>query len=138
MLEERDLKLDLVALGLLALTVFLAASLLSYHPADPPSTLVYPEQTETLNVCGRSGALVSRVLFGALGLGAFYLLFSLAVVDSLLLARREIDEGARGVVFGRNALQVSDPPAFQRALCDVVKRGTTAAEAAQRHNLRDK
>ena len=92
MLENRDLKLDLLALGLLALTIFLASSLLSYHPADPPSTLVYPEQTTTLNICGRSGALVSRVLFDALGLGAFYLLFSVAVVDSLLLARREIDQ----------------------------------------------
>ncbi len=92
MLEDRDLKLDLLALGLLALTIFLAASLLSYNPGDPPSTLVYPEQTETLNVCGRSGALVSRLLFSGLGLGAFYLLLSLAVVDSLLLARRRITE----------------------------------------------
>ncbi|NLE37381.1 MAG: DNA translocase FtsK [Pirellulaceae bacterium] len=94
MLEQRNLKLDLLALGLLALTIFLASSLLSYHPGDPPSSLVYPEQTETLNVCGRSGALVSRLLFNALGLGAFYLLLSLAVVDSILLVRREIDDPA--------------------------------------------
>ncbi|MBN2216080.1 MAG: DNA translocase FtsK, partial [Pirellulales bacterium] len=92
MLDERDLKLDLLALGLLGLTVFLASSLLSYHPGDPPSTLVYPPQTETLNVCGRSGALVSSWLFTGLGLGAYYLLISLAVLDSLLLARRRIDE----------------------------------------------
>jgi len=92
MLEDRDLKRDLLALGLLALTVFLAASLLSYEPGDPPSTLVYPEPTETLNVCGRFGAMVSRLLFEAMGLGAFYLLFSLAVADSLLLARREITQ----------------------------------------------
>ena len=92
MLEDRDLKLDLLALGLLGLTVFLAASLFSYHPGDPPSTLVYPPQTEILNVCGRSGAVVARLLFNGLGLGAFYLLFSLAVVDSLLLTRRRITE----------------------------------------------
>jgi S-DNA-T family DNA segregation ATPase FtsK/SpoIIIE len=92
MLEDRDLKLDLLALGLLAVTIFLAAALLSYHPTDPPGKLVYPERTETLNVCGRSGALVSMVLFRAFGLGAYYLLFSLTVLDSLLLARRRIGQ----------------------------------------------
>ena len=82
------------ALGLLALTIFLAASLLSYDPADPPSKLVFPERAETLNVCGRSGALVSRLLFGALGLGAYYLLFSLAALDAVLLTRCPINQAA--------------------------------------------
>ena len=58
-------------------------------------------------------------------------------LEALALARREIDEGARGVVFGRNAIQVPDPPAFQRALCDVVKRGMPADEARSRHQLED-
>jgi len=57
--------------------------------------------------------------------------------DALELARREIDEGARGVVFGRNAIQVPDPPAFQRALCDVVKRGMSGDEAVSAHALSD-
>jgi len=92
MLEERNLRLDLLALGLLALTVFLAASLLSYDLADPPSKLVFPERTETLNVCGRSGAFVSQALFGALGLGAYYLLLSLATLDAILLARHPVDQ----------------------------------------------
>lgn len=92
MLEQRNLKLDLLALGLLALTIFLAAALLSYDPADPPSKLVFPERAETLNACGRSGALLSRVLFGALGLGAYYLLFSAAALDALLLTRRPINQ----------------------------------------------
>ena len=60
MLEHRDLKKDLVALGLFALVVFLAAALVSYDAGDPPSKLVYPERAEVLNVCGRSGAMVSR------------------------------------------------------------------------------
>ncbi len=55
MLEDRNLKTDLLALGLLALVVFLAAALVSYDPADPPSKLVYPERAQVLNVCGRSG-----------------------------------------------------------------------------------
>jgi len=92
MLEKRDLRLDLFALGLLALTVFLGASLLSYSSADPPTELVYPEHTETANVCGRYGAMASAVLLNAFGLGAYYLVFSLAVLDSLLLARRPIGQ----------------------------------------------
>ena len=92
MLEQRDLKLDLVALGLLTLTVFLAASLFSYSPADPPAALVYPPSAQPANVCGRSGAWVSMGLFTAFGLGAYYLLGSLAVLDSLLLARRPVRE----------------------------------------------
>ena len=70
MLEQRDLKKDLLALGLLALAAFLAAALVSYDPGDPPSKLVYPERADVINVCGRSGAFVSRYLFTALGLGA--------------------------------------------------------------------
>ncbi len=92
MLEQRDLKKDLLALGLLALAVFLSAALLSYSPGDPPSKLVYPERADVLNVCGRSGAFASRYLFSALGLGAYYLVFSLAVLDAMLLARRPLTQ----------------------------------------------
>ena len=92
MLEERNLKLDLSALVLLALTIFFAAALLSYDPADPPSKLVYPERAEIHNICGRSGAVVSRWLFGAFGLGAYYFVFSLAALDTLLLTRRPLNQ----------------------------------------------
>ncbi len=92
MLEDRNLRLDLLALGLLALTIFLAAALLSYDPADPPSTLVYPARAETANACGRIGAVASRWLFEGLGLGAYYLLVSLAVVDAVLLSRRSVSQ----------------------------------------------
>jgi len=92
MLDKRDLKLDLLALGLLALTVFLGASLLSYDPADLPGKLVYPHRSEAANVCGPYGAVASTVLFSAFGLGAYYVLFSLAVLDSLLLARRPVGQ----------------------------------------------
>ena len=92
MLEHRDLKKDLLALGLLALTVFLAASLLSYDAGDPPSKLVYPERSEVLNLCGRSGAFISRMLFTGLGLGAYYLALSLGLLDAMLLARRPMTQ----------------------------------------------
>jgi len=58
-------------------------------------------------------------------------------VQALELAERIVRGGGKGVVFGRNAVQVSDPPAFQRALCDVVKKGVGAGEAASRHRLAD-
>ncbi len=92
MLEDRNVKADLLALGLLALTIFLAASLLSFHPADPPSTLVHPPGAEVQNLCGRSGAVVAWVLFEALGVGAYYLLASLAALDVVLLARRPLGQ----------------------------------------------
>jgi len=55
--------------------------------------------------------------------------------DALELAAGEVKAGAGGVVFGRNAIQVPDPMAFQAALCDVVKKGVSADEAAGRHGL---
>ncbi|MEI6913994.1 MAG: hypothetical protein WCL39_02565, partial [Armatimonadota bacterium] len=58
-------------------------------------------------------------------------------VQALDLAHRIVQDGGRGVVFGRNAVQVNDPAAFQRALADVVKRGVTATEAAKSHGLQD-
>jgi DhnA family fructose-bisphosphate aldolase class Ia len=57
-------------------------------------------------------------------------------VDSLRLAKQEIDEGAKGVVFGRNALQRPDPIAYQKALCDVVKHGLNPTEAVRKYNLK--
>jgi len=56
-------------------------------------------------------------------------------LDALRLAHREVNDGARGVVFGRNALQVPDPPRFQAALLDVVKRGVAPEEALAKHGL---
>jgi S-DNA-T family DNA segregation ATPase FtsK/SpoIIIE len=90
MFEQRNLKLDLLSLILLAAVIFLSAALVSYDPADPPARLVYPQNTEIHNVCGRSGAIVSQWLFEAIGLGAYYLAFSLAVFDFVLLTRRTV------------------------------------------------
>jgi len=58
-------------------------------------------------------------------------------LEALQLAEREICDGARGVVFGRNALQVADPKRFQSALCAVVREGVTAEDAAATHGLAD-
>ncbi len=92
MLEERSRKIDLIALALLALNIFLAVALFSYDPADPPATLVYPHQTQTTNACGPLGAFVARTLFNAFGLGGYFALISLSAVTALMLMRRPINE----------------------------------------------
>jgi len=68
------------------------------------------------------------------GLGAEKTKTQLAALE---LAAREIADGARGVVFGRNAIQVPDPVAFQKALCEVVKRGVDPAVAVSKLGLKD-
>lgn len=56
--------------------------------------------------------------------------------EALALAEQEVKAGAGGVVFGRNAIQVPDPIAFQAALCDVVKNEITAEAAAEKYGLK--
>ena len=103
MFEARNLKLDLAALALLALVVFLSCALLTYDPADPtvelvyplnqfyrPDLLTYPPGHLIRNVGGRWGALVADLLLTTLGVGAFYLVLSLAIVTLRLLMRRRI------------------------------------------------
>jgi DhnA family fructose-bisphosphate aldolase class Ia len=68
-----------------------------------------------------------------LGLGAAKLPTQRA---ALRLAADAVAAGAGGVVFGRNAIQVPNPSAFQQALCDVVKRGIAPDDAARIHKLR--
>ena len=55
--------------------------------------------------------------------------------QALELARKAVDDGARGVVFGRNVLQAKDPAKFVLALCDVVKRGADPKDAAAKYEL---
>ncbi len=57
-------------------------------------------------------------------------------LDALQLAQREVADGAQGVVFGRNALQVDEPLKFQAALIDVVKHGVQPEAALAQAGLR--
>ncbi len=58
-------------------------------------------------------------------------------LQALKLAARAISEGSRGVVFGRNALQVPDSLSFQAALVKVVKSCLAPEEAVKEFNLQD-
>jgi DNA segregation ATPase FtsK/SpoIIIE, S-DNA-T family len=104
MLQNRRLVSDLLALALLMLVIFLACALATYDPADPlvqlappmdrlyqPDVIVYPVNDQVNNACGRWGAAVTDMLLTGLGIGAYYLVFSLAVLNYLLLRRYAID-----------------------------------------------
>ena len=52
LMERSRLKLDILALLVFFASVFLALSLVSYNPADPPSTLVWPGNARVHNLCG--------------------------------------------------------------------------------------
>lgn len=67
-----------------------------------------------------------------LGLGAEKLPTQRAALE---LAAAEIAAGAGGVVFGRNAIQVPDPHAFQAALCDVVRDGAKVDDVLGKYRL---
>jgi DhnA family fructose-bisphosphate aldolase class Ia len=58
-------------------------------------------------------------------------------IEALELAERIVADGGKGVVFGRNAIQVPDPMSFQKALCEVVRNGLPAKTAAKLHALND-
>lgn len=58
-------------------------------------------------------------------------------IQALELAERICQAGGRGVVFGRNAIQVEDPIRFQRALCEVVRKGLSAVDAVRHFELKD-
>lgn len=75
------LRNDTIALGLLALAVFLGLSLVSYDPADAASHLVHPARAVTQNLCGTWGATIAFQLLSNLGYGAWILLLMLVVID---------------------------------------------------------
>ena len=92
MFENRNRQLDVAALGLLAVTLFLGVSLATYDRADPPSQLTYPTPPAVKNACGHVGALAAHKMFEAVGVMAWYVCGSLGVVTVLLGLRRDIDQ----------------------------------------------
>ena len=87
MLDKERLKTDLLALGLLALVVFVGLSFLSYDPADPPSSLVFPQRQVPTNICGEIGAAVAYYTRQWMGFGMWIVLAALVTWDLKLFAR---------------------------------------------------
>ncbi|MGB7117164.1 MAG: hypothetical protein WBD56_13560 [Anaerolineales bacterium] len=55
--------------------------------------------------------------------------------DALIAAAEAIEHGARGVVFGRNVVQASNPERLLEALKEVVKAGMAPDDTAKKFNL---
>lgn len=88
MFDRQRLKTDVLALALMAATVFLSLALASYDPADPPGSVVHPPRSETLNTCGPVGALAAHALHAAVGMASWFVLFSMGLLDLRLFARK--------------------------------------------------
>ena len=89
MLDTERLKTDLLALGLLALVVFVALSFLSYDPADAPSSLVFPQRQVPVNICGEVGASVAFHTRQWFGFGVWIVLAALVSWDLKLFSREQ-------------------------------------------------
>ena len=85
MWDFRKLKSDFIALVLLGVTLFVGLSMLSFDPADPPGSSVYPMRAEASNLCGEIGAMLAWGLRAAFGIGAWFLVAALTVTDFRLL-----------------------------------------------------
>jgi DNA segregation ATPase FtsK/SpoIIIE, S-DNA-T family len=91
-MNSQRIKSDLLALGLLAATVFAGLSIASYDSADPPSNLVFPPPVEISNLCGPAGAQLAHVLHSSVGFGAWFLLFGLTAADFRLFRAKPITD----------------------------------------------
>lgn len=86
---------------------------------------------KTFNTC-EFQAVTRTCPVPVLGLGAEKLPTQQAALE---LAASEVAHGAGGVVFGRNAIQVADPFAFQAALCEVVRDEAKPADVIAKYKL---
>ncbi|MGE3314887.1 MAG: DNA translocase FtsK 4TM domain-containing protein [Planctomycetaceae bacterium] len=122
-MDFKRLRMDLLALALLAATVFVGMSLAGYDPADPPARNSYPVRTEIANLAGPHGAQVAHYMRHGLGLGAYVLLAMMFSADMRLFNRNTSgDHGIRwvgaaaalgGICAGLQLLaRTADPSAF--------------------------
>jgi class I fructose-bisphosphate aldolase len=56
-------------------------------------------------------------------------------LDVLKKAKDSVDQGARGIIFGRNIFMADDPIKLVKALNEVVNRGEEPEEVAKRNSL---
>jgi S-DNA-T family DNA segregation ATPase FtsK/SpoIIIE len=92
MINHRRLPIDLLALALLGLVVYVGLALWSFDPADPPGDAVYPPSEEIANLMGAGGALVANNLRNLLGWGAWLIPLSLGSCGISWLMRQQHDQ----------------------------------------------
>ncbi|TWT62887.1 DNA translocase FtsK [Rubinisphaera italica] len=101
MIDYERLKTDLAALGLFALLLFVALSLISYDPLDAPANAVYPLAETVSNLCGPMGARVANLFMNSLGYACYILIVSAIVFDLRLFSTRPVkDLFLRGLGIG--------------------------------------
>jgi S-DNA-T family DNA segregation ATPase FtsK/SpoIIIE len=81
-------RLDYLAAGLLAAGLLAAVCVVSYDPADPPSTLVHPPRVTANNLLNLPGAWAAHILHLALGVAVYVLLATWLLLALLLFSRR--------------------------------------------------
>ena len=65
---------ELVGIAIVALSIFLMISLISYSPEDP--NFIFTDNTEIKNIMGSKGSLISDLLYQSFGLISFLLPFT--------------------------------------------------------------
>ncbi len=101
--DQRVIRNDIIAVGLMALIVFLLAAIFTYDVADPVASqggwlngffqadqTVYPEHASCQNMCGIFGAWTADMLFSVLGLGVYFLVAGLVALEVALFQRSEV------------------------------------------------
>jgi S-DNA-T family DNA segregation ATPase FtsK/SpoIIIE len=83
------ISLEAIVLGL---CVFLFFSTVSFDIGDSPSTVVYPNNIPTKNLCGPIGAFISYYLLYYIGPGIYPLLLAAAGFTLALLAGKEVNQ----------------------------------------------
>lgn len=96
----RKLRSDLAALVLLAVTVFVGLSMLSFDLADPPAQTTYPVRDKPQNLCGEFGAQLAYFLRASFGVASWFVVLSLAVVDFRLMTKGPDDAIKQRIVGG--------------------------------------
>lgn len=87
MFDYERFRNDVLALGLMALVVFVGLSFMSYDPADPPSDLVFPARRTPINICGTTGASIAFYGRHLLGAGVWIAMAAMIAWDLLLFSR---------------------------------------------------
>ena len=104
MAEDRIVRNDVLAVGILGLVIFLVASVVTYSPADPasqapsallkiyqPDQLVYPANATIQNAGGRLGAWTADLLINVLGVGVYFLIVGLIALEIALFRRSPVE-----------------------------------------------
>jgi S-DNA-T family DNA segregation ATPase FtsK/SpoIIIE len=81
-------RFDMVVGAFLLAGLVLALCILSFDPADPPSSTTYPPHAVATNLLGWPGALLARRLLDALGVAVYVFLAAWFVLVLALLLRR--------------------------------------------------